>query len=115
TVLDSPEQVIQCLLRYVDWRQPSTTSILQVGKERGKRMLSDGFRAGLLETLDERTELCHRVSQLAERDQELLLRWYVGQDSVEDIASTLRISRRQFFRRRAHAIRKIVELGDEAA
>jgi DNA-directed RNA polymerase specialized sigma subunit len=114
-MLDSPEQVIQCLLTCVDWWQPSTTSILQVGKARRKTALSDGFRDGLLETLDERTELWRRVSQLAERDRELLLLWYVGQDSAEDIASTLRISRRQFFRRKAHAIRKIVELGDEAA
>lgn len=114
-MLDSPGQVVDCFLRYADWWQPPTTSILQVATTRGKRRLSDGFRAGILETLDERTELCRRVSQLAERDRELLLRWYVGQDSAEDIASTLHISRRQFFRRRAHAIRKIVELGDEAA
>jgi DNA-directed RNA polymerase specialized sigma subunit len=114
-VLDSPAQVINCLLRYADWWQPPTTSILQVATTRGKRRHSDGFRAGLLEMLDERTELCRRVSQLAERDRELLVLWYVGQDSAEDIAKTLRMSRRSFFRRRAHAIRKIVEFGDAAA
>jgi DNA-directed RNA polymerase specialized sigma subunit len=55
------------------------------------------------------------VLRLGDRDRKLLLLWYVKQLAVEDIARALRISRRQCFRRRAHAIRKIVELGDEAA
>ena len=52
---------------------------------------------------------------LGERDRKLLLLWYVEQLAVEDISKALRISRRQCFRRRSHAIRKLVELGEEAA
>ena len=114
-MLDSPDQVIQSLVTYTDWWQPSTTSVLQVGGARRKVEFGDGLRAGLLETLDLRTELCRRIAQLDERDRELLYLWYVVQLVAEDIAKALGISRRQCFRRRARAIRKIVELGEDEA
>jgi hypothetical protein len=48
--------------------------------------------------------------QLVEdRDRRLLHLWYVRQETVEDIARALRISRRQCFRRRSAAIRTIVD------
>jgi DNA-directed RNA polymerase specialized sigma subunit len=50
---------------------------------------------------------------LRESDRRLLYLWYVVQLSAVDIARALGISRRQCFRRRASAIRRIVELGDE--
>jgi DNA-directed RNA polymerase specialized sigma24 family protein len=114
-VLDSPEQVITCLLMFTDWWQPTTTSILQVGGARRKTEFSDGFRSGLLDSLAVRTELCSRVAQLADRDRRLLFLWYVVQLLPEDIGEALGISRRQCFRRRASAIRKIVELGETEA
>lgn len=114
-MLDSPEQVIWCLLTYTDWWQPSTTSVLQVGPARRKSQFPDGIRTGLLETVDVRTELCRRVSQLEERDRELLYLWYLVQLTAGDIGKALGISRRQCFRRRAEAIRTIVELGDPEA
>ena len=110
-MLDSPPEVIRCLVTYEDWWQPSTTSLIQVGNARRNKDFSDGFRAGLLETLDERWELCHRMECLSDIDRHILLLWYVKQLPVEDIASALGISRRQAFRRRARAIRTIVELG----
>ena len=111
-MLDSPGQVIRCLLTFTDWWQPSTTSVLKVGAARRATELSDGLRDGLLETIDVRTELSRRVSQLEDRDRELLFLWYVQQLLAEDIGMTLGISRRQCFRRRTRAIRKIVELGE---
>jgi DNA-directed RNA polymerase specialized sigma24 family protein len=114
-MLDSPAQVIRCLLTYTDWWQPSTGSILQVAAARRKSQLPDGFHPGLVETLDVRAELCRRVSQLEERDREVLYLWYVVQLAAADIGKELRISRRQCFRRRAGAVRKIVELGEPEA
>jgi DNA-directed RNA polymerase specialized sigma24 family protein len=114
-MLDSPDRVVQSLLTLTDWWQPATTSVLQVGRSRRNVEFGDGLRAGLLETLDVRTELCRRVSQLEERDRELLFLWYVAQQGAEDIGKALGISRRQCFRRRARAIRRIVELGEPDA
>ena len=111
-MLDSPETVIRCLLTYTDWWQPSTTSVLQVAAARRKSQLPDGFREGLVGTLDVRVELCRRVAQLEDRDRELLFLWYFRQLLAEDIGKALGISRRQCFRRRARAISKIVELGE---
>jgi DNA-directed RNA polymerase specialized sigma subunit len=114
-VLDSPEQVVRCLLTYTDWWQPSTTSILLVSAARRDTDFGDGFRSGLLETLDVRAELSRRIAQLSARDRELLFLWYVVQLVPEEIGEELGISRRQCFRRRAAAIRKIVELGETEA
>lgn len=110
-MLDSRYDVIRCLVTYADWWQPSTSSVLKTGAARLDKNIGDGLRAGLLETLDERTELCNRVVQLPEADRHLLFLWYVKQLHVDDVAGTLRLSRRQCFRRRTAAIKKIVDLG----
>jgi DNA-directed RNA polymerase specialized sigma24 family protein len=115
SVLDSPRQVVWSLLTYTDWWQPATSSLLQVGPARRKSGFPEGIPAGLLETLDVRAELCRRVSLLEDRDRQVLYLWYVVQLPAEDIAKTVRISRRQCFRRRAKAIRKIVESGEPEA
>jgi len=51
------------------------------------------------------------MAQIADRDRLVLFLWYVRQLPVEDIARSVRLSRRQCFRRRAHAIDTIVKLG----
>jgi DNA-directed RNA polymerase specialized sigma24 family protein len=111
-VLDSPNSVVRALLTYTDWWQPATTSILQVGVARRRTRLLDGFRGGLLDTLDERAELSRRVSQLGHRDRQILYFWYVAQISPREMARRIGISARQCYRRRGQAIRTIVELGD---
>ena len=115
--LDTHERVVRALLTYTDWWQPVTASVYQVGAARRSSSHSDGIPAGLLSSLDLRTELCVRMSQLSDRDRRLLFLWYVEQLTVEEIAKDLHISRRQCFRRRAHAIREIVRSGeaDQAA
>ena len=112
-MLSTPAEVVTSLLIYTDWWQPSTTSVLHVGLGRRDRGLTDPFRPGLLDTLEERTELSHRMQAVDERDRHLLFLWYVRQLEAADIARSLGISRRQCFRRRARAIRTIVELGHE--
>lgn len=111
-LLTHPAGVVFALLRYTDWWQPGTSSVIQVGAARRNLSHSDGIPLGLLGTLDERAELCRRMQQLSEAERSVLFLWYVRQLAVEDIAKELRISRRQCFRRRASAIRKIVELGE---
>jgi len=111
-VLAHPAGVVTALLRYTDWWQPGTSSVIQVGAARRSTWHSDGIPAGLLATLDERTELSRRMQHLTEGERNVLFLWYMRQLAVSDIARELRISRRQCFRRRASAVRKIVELGE---
>lgn len=107
-MLESQNDVIRSLITYTDWWQPFTGSVLQVG---GKRGNSDGLREGLVDTFDERTELRRRVWLLDERDRHVLFLWYVRQLPTRDIAQILGMSRRTCMRRKADAVRKIVDLG----
>jgi DNA-directed RNA polymerase specialized sigma subunit len=114
-VLSSPREVVRCLLTYSDWWQLTSSSIIQVGIARRSKTLSQGFKEGLLDTLDERTELSRRMALLDEKDRRLLFLWYVKQLPVSEIAPQIHLSRRQCARRRAKAIDSIVEYGDQAA
>jgi DNA-directed RNA polymerase specialized sigma24 family protein len=113
-MLASPGEVIMALLRYTDWWQPTTSSVIQVGAARRSSSFGDGVPLGLLSTLDERTELCRRMQALDQVDRDILFLWYVKQLAAKDIASAKRVSRRQVFRRRLRAVRKIVELGEQS-
>ncbi len=113
--LSSPEAVIRGLVTYTDWWQPSTTSVMQVGSARRNQGGHDGLPSGLLDTLDERSELCRRMLAVSDRDRELLFLWYVKQLPADEVARALGISRRHCFRRRRDAIRKIVDLAEPEA
>lgn len=108
-MLESRQEVIGSLVRYTDWWQPATTSMLQVGWARRGSDLDDGIRQGLLDTLDERAELCRRMQHLDDTDRRILFLWYVKQLPAQDISREIGISRRQCFRRRARAIRGLLE------
>lgn len=110
-MLSTPERVVWALLTYTDWWQPATASVYRVGNRR-QTLASDGMGGSMLDSLPERQELCRRMQRLSEVDRHLLYLWYLRQLSARDIARELGISRRQCFRRRAAAIRTIVELGD---
>lgn len=110
----SSAEVVRALVTYTDWWQPATASILQVGAARRSSAFSDGVSIGLLERLDERAELRHRMQLLDESDRRLLYLWYVEQLPATQIAQMVGISRRHCFRRRAAAILSIVKSGDHA-
>ena len=110
-VLSGASDIIRCLVTYTDWWQPSSSSLYRIAGT-GDRNHGDGLRGGLLDHLDERSELCRRMTELDDRDRRLLVLWYVKELPVEEIAPLLGISRRQVFRRRARAVRKLVEAGD---
>lgn len=116
-MLETPYDVIRCLITYPDWYQPPTSSVLQVGGARLNKNYGDGLNPGLIETFEERWELCSRMAQLSDRDRRLLFLWYVRQLHVDDISDEIGVSRRHCFRLRVEAIRKISELGrdDQAA
>ncbi len=103
--------LIATLIRYTDHWQPATASFYQVGAARRSPSHSDGIRPGLLETLDDRAELCRRMAELTERERHVLFLWYVRQLSALEIAKELLISRRQCFRIRSAALRALA--GDD--
>jgi DNA-directed RNA polymerase specialized sigma24 family protein len=113
-MLSTRDRVVLSLLTYTDWYQPSTTSVLHVGAARRSGGFSDGFRDGLLDTLDERTELRRRTSLLDERERQILFLWYVRQLPVNEIARIAGVSRRHCFRLRGRAVQRIVDLGLDA-
>jgi DNA-directed RNA polymerase specialized sigma24 family protein len=111
----STQGVIRALVTYTDWWQPATGSLLQVGGARRDGGYGDGLRSGLLDTLDERTELTRRMTRLSERERAVLFLWYVRQLAAFEIGRELGISRRQCFRIRSKAIRSLVDDETDAA
>jgi DNA-directed RNA polymerase specialized sigma subunit len=108
-MFDAPVDVIRGLITYTDWWQPSTSSIYEVGAARRSSSFTDGIRSGLLDRLDERAELRRRMRLVSDNDRQVLYLWYVVQLPVSEISRSLGISRRQCFRRRAAAVRRIVD------
>jgi len=102
-------EVVYALLTYTDWWQPFTSSVLQVGGARRTSGFGDGIREGLLDTVDERSELSRRIRALDERDRRILVLWYVGQLPAHEVAKEVGISRRHCFRRRSAALRALVD------
>lgn len=112
--LDSSRKVIRCLVTYTDWAQPWSSSVITVGDSRRRAFRTD-LRSGLIESLEERTELCRRMRRLEDRDRRILFLWYVEQLPVSEVAREVGLSRRQCFRRRSKAIETLVCLGQAGA
>jgi DNA-directed RNA polymerase specialized sigma subunit len=112
SLLNSPAQVIRCLVTYPDWWQPLTSSFYKVVSIKRRGAANQGFREGLVESLDERTELCRRMHLLDKSDRFLLYLWYVRQAPVNEVSKESGLSRRQCFRRRASAIRTLAEAAE---
>jgi DNA-directed RNA polymerase specialized sigma24 family protein len=106
--------VIRTLVTYTDCWQPATTSIYLVGGTH-RQPFADGLRSGLLDHLEVRDELRRRMEDIEDRDRRILWLWYVRQLSVDEISNQLGISRRQCFRRRANAIRVLVDAEEDGA
>lgn len=105
--------VIRGLVRFTDWWQPQTGSILQVAGARRAAGFGDGIADGLLDTLDERAELAYRVRErLDDTDRTLLYLWYVRELPVHEITKQVHVSRRTCFRRRSAAVRALVDAPD---
>jgi DNA-directed RNA polymerase specialized sigma24 family protein len=112
SVFDSAAGVVRALVTYTDWWQPSSGSVIQTGgARRASNVPGDGIPGGLLDSLDDRAELCRRMAVLDAQGRRVLFLWYVRQLAVDDIARELEISRRQCFRRRAAAVRAITDDG----
>lgn len=107
-MLDDRREVIRCLITYTDWWQPATSSVMQVGGAKRDQNIGDGLNPGLLDSLEERVELCHRMTSLLERERQVLFFWYVKQLHIDDVADELGISRRQCFRLKKKAIGALI-------
>lgn len=115
TAVSFPESadVIRALVRFTDWWQPQTGSILQVGAARRGGGFGDGIAEGLLDTIDERTELTRRVRErLDDLDRRVLYLWYVRELPVREISQQVRVSRRTCFRRRSAAVLALIDAPD---
>lgn len=114
-MLKTRSDVIRALVTYTDWWQPSSSSFIRAGYQRSKDAHhGDGMPTGLLETLDERAELCRRMKDVSERDRAILFLWYVRQLAADDVARAVGISRRHCFRRKSAAITAIVGVDVES-
>ena len=106
--------MIRGLVRFTDWWQPQTGSILQVAGARRSVGFGDGIADGLLDTLDERAELAYRVRErLDDTDRTRALP--VVRPRVagpRDISKQVHVSRRTCFRRRSAAVRALVDAPD---
>jgi hypothetical protein len=108
-VFASVPEVVRALVTFTDWWQPLTSSVLQVGGARRASGFGDGIRDGLFDTIGERSELSRRVKELDERDRRILFLWYLGELPAHEVAKEVGISRRHCFRRRAAALRALVD------
>ncbi len=107
--------VVWALVTYTDWWQPRTGSVIAVAGARRASGFDDGIRDGLLDTLDQRIELCRRMATLEERERRILYLWYVRELAAHEIAREVRISRRHCFRLKAAALRALVDQDEDAA
>lgn len=114
SMLTSSAEVIRCLVTYTDWWQPASASILLVGAARRSSEIGNGLHPGILDTLDERSELMRRVLRLEDRDRRVLFLWYVAQLPLSEVARAIGVSQRQCQRLRARAVQRIVDLGEDA-
>lgn len=106
-------EIIRCLITYNDCWQPSTGSVMVVGAAKADKTIGDGLNPGVVETLEERIELCRRMERLSERERLVLFLWYVRQLHIDDIADEIGVSRRQCFRVKSRALRLLDSAEDE--
>lgn len=112
-MLDTPAQVVGCLITYTDWWQPPTGSVLEVPRTRGRYEPARTFRPGFVEELDQRAELRRRVAFLEQVDRRILYLYYVENRRPRDISLAVGLSTRQCTRRRKAAVDFLVEVGQE--
>jgi DNA-directed RNA polymerase specialized sigma24 family protein len=100
----SPEGVAYALKRYRDVFDPKTTSVIVVSHD-AFDATQGPFRNGLISRLDEREELCRRMTERLEaRERKLLFLWYVADLAPAGVARSLGISRMHAYRLRKNAL-----------
>lgn len=115
-MLETNQAVIRCLSTWTDWWQPTSSSIVSLDARRPSLdQTRDPFRQGLLESIDERTELRWRLDHLEAVDREILYRFYVLMSPAEQVAEDVGLSTRQCFRRRNAAVRALAALAEPPA
>lgn len=113
-MLDGPSDVIRALIRYMDVFDPSTASIVLVGR-RGSRFGRDAFRGGFIAGIEERAELVRRLQRLNPRKRNVLCLWYMSSLPAIDIAKHVGISRVHCYRLRKQALSEMTRTDEEMA
>lgn len=106
--------IVEALRRAKEPYDPQTTSLLLV-RRTSHDPLSDPFRAGFLQWIEERHELSRLVGSLDERSKQLLLQWFVEDRPVAHIARELGISRVHCYRLKEKALNAMLEASHSRA
>ncbi len=111
-MLDHPSDVIRVLVRYMDVFDPSTGSIVFVGRSR-TRFGHPAFRGGLIAGIEERAELVRRLHRLHPRKRNVLCLWYMTSLPATDIARRVGVSRMHCYRLKRQALSEMAQTDEE--
>ncbi len=115
-MLRTAKEVKRAISRLEDFYDPVTGSIVLLDGTRGKDAYRDEpFKAGFLDTLDERHEVARRLALIDERKREILLLWYLETLPKDEIAKRVGVSRMHVYRLHGQAIQEIIAMGEEEA
>jgi len=113
-MLRTAKEVKRAISRLEDFYDPVTGSIVLLDGTRGKDAYRDEpFKAGFLDTLDERHEVARRLALIDERKREILLLWYLETLPKDEIAKRVGVSRMHVYRLHGQAIQEIIAMGEE--
>ncbi|MFN2613490.1 MAG: sigma factor-like helix-turn-helix DNA-binding protein [Actinomycetota bacterium] len=107
----SVDQVVKALKAYRDYYHPKSSSVL-IASRKTTDVDADPFRRGFLDSLNERTELLHRLAALDERERAVLMMWYVLDLPVRAICEKLSLSRTHCYRVRDRALFGMLDTAD---
>jgi sigma-70-like protein len=105
---ETTSEIISALRRARDFYDPVTTSLMIIRKNNGSRH-DEPFRRGFLTTFEERAYLIGLFRVLEDREQTLLLLWFLGGVPVAQIARRLRMSRVHCYRIKERALHKLLK------
>lgn len=104
-------EVVKALKAYRNYYGPKSSSVL-IASNKTTDVDADPFRHGFLDSLNERTELLHRLSALDERERAVLMMWYVLDLPVRAICEKLSLSRTHCYRLRDRALFSMLDAAD---
>jgi DNA-directed RNA polymerase specialized sigma subunit len=101
-------QTVKALKAFRDYYDPRSSSVL-IASNKTTDVDADPFRRGFLDTVDMRTELLHRLSNLDERERAVLMQWYILDLPVRAICERLNLSRSHCYRLRDRALSMMLD------
>lgn len=113
-MLATAREIRRAIARLEDFYDPTTGSIVIIAETRGKDSYrQEPFKAGFLDTLDERHEIARRLELVDERKRQILLLWHLETLPKDEIAQRVGVSRMHVYRLHGQAIQEIIDMGEE--